>query len=285
MRSRRAASPMPELPEVEATRLHLEPVVVGRVIEAAEVRRDRMTRRHERPEDFVHRISGRRIDSLGRRGKFLLALLDGDITWVTHLGMSGRLSVAERDEPEVAHTNVVVRLEDGKEVRMVDPRTFGFVAAWTPEEMEGEFGGRIGRDALEDLPTTRELVAALKGRTAPIKAFMLDQRVVAGLGNIYVDEILHRSKIRPDRPGGSLSPPEVAAIRAAVRPVLKAGLRHGGTSLDDLAYLLPDGRAGEYLDRLAAYGREGEACRRCGGIIERTVIRSRSSFWCRACQI
>jgi len=243
-----------------------------------------MARRHERPDDFPDRVVGRRVTALGRRGKFLLASLDGDMTWVTHLGMSGRLAVADPDEPESPHTNVVIHLDDGRQVRMVDPRTFGFVAAWTPEEMEGEFGGRVGRDALEDLPTARELAAALEGRTAPIKALLLDQRVIAGLGNIYADEILHRARVRPDRPGGSLTRDEIGALRAAVRPVLQAGLRHGGTSLDDLAYLLPDGRAGEYLGRLTAYGREGEACRRCGGIIERTVIRARSSFWCRGCQ-
>jgi formamidopyrimidine-DNA glycosylase len=276
---------MPELPEVEATRRHLEPVVVGRVIESADVRRERMTRRHESPRDFAARLAGRRVESLGRRGKFLLGFLEGDITWVTHLGMSGRLAVARRGEVEAPHTNVVIRLSGAHEVRMVDPRTFGFVAAWTPAEMDEQFGGRIGRDALDDLPTTAELAESLGGRSAPIKALLLDQGVVSGLGNIYADEILHRARIRPDRPGGSLTRAEVGALRAAVRPVLEAGLSHGGTSLGDLAYLLPDGRAGEYLDRLDAYGREGEACRRCGGIIERVVIRSRSSHWCRGCQI
>ena len=276
---------MPELPEVEATRRLLEPVVVGRVIESADVRRERMTRRTESPRDYAQRLAGRRVESLGRRGKFLLGLLEGDITWVTHLGMSGRLAVARRGEVETPHTNVVIRLSGAHEVRMVDPRTFGFVAAWTPAEMDEQFGGRIGRDALDDLPTTAELGESLGGRSAPIKALLLDQRVVSGLGNIYADEILHRARIRPDRPGGSLTGAEVRALRAAVRPVLEAGLRHGGTSLGDLAYLLPDGRAGQYLERLAAYGREGEACRRCGGIIERVVIRSRSSHWCRGCQI
>jgi len=284
MRSRPAASPMPELPEVEATRRHLEPVVTGRVIRAAEVRRERMVRRHERPADFAARVTGRRVRSLGRRGKFLLASLDGDITWVTHLGMSGRVAVAAPGDEESPHTNVVIRLDDAREVRLVDPRTFGFVAAWTPEELDVELAGRLGRDALEDLPTAGELEAALAGRTAPIKALLLDQRILAGLGNIYADEILHRARLRPDRQGGSLTRHEVSALRSAVRPVLAAGLRHGGTSLADLAYLLPDGRTGDYLDRLTAYGREGEPCGRCGGIIERVVIRARSSFWCPGCQ-
>ena len=282
--SKPAASPMPELPEVEATRRHLEPLIVGKTIASAEVRRPRMVRRHEHPGDFADRVRGRPIHSLGRRGKFMLATLVGDITWVTHLGMSGRLSVAVAGDAEAPHTNVVIRLDDATEVRMVDPRTFGFVAAWTPEELAGVFLGHIGRDALDDLPTTAEIEATLAGRSAPIKALLLDQRVVAGLGNIYVDEILHRATIAPLRAGGSLDRLEVAALRRAIGPVLRAGLRHGGTSLGDLAYLLPDGRSGDYLRRLAAYGREGEPCLRGDGMIERTVIRGRSSFWCRGCQ-
>lgn len=275
---------MPELPEVEATRRHLAPVLSGAVIADAVVRRARMVRRHERPGDFVDRVRGRRVGSLGRRGKFLLAALEGDITWVTHLGMSGRMSVNRPLDPEVPHTNVVVRLDTGAEVRMIDPRTFGFVAAFTPAELADALGSRIGPDAYESLPPARHLAAEFAGRTAPIKALLLDQRIVSGLGNIYTDEVLHRARIRPDRPAGALEAAEVSALRKAIRPVLAAGLRHGGTSLGDLAYLLPDGRAGEYTRRLEAYGREGETCRRCGAGIIRTVIRARSSFWCPGCQ-
>lgn len=276
---------MPELPEVESTRRFLAPVIVGHTIRMADVRRDRMVRRQERPGDFADRIVGRRIESLDRLGKFLLARLAGDITWVTHLGMSGRIAVAEPGEAEAPHTNVVIHIDGPVEVRLVDPRTFGFVAAWTADELALMFEGRIGRDALGDLPTSRNLEQALAGRTSPIKALLLDQRIISGLGNIYVDEVLHRAAIRPDRPGGSLDALEVRALRRAIRPVLEAGIRHGGTSLGDLAYLLPDGRAGDYLQRLAAYGREGEPCRRCGGIIERSIIRDRSSFWCAGCQV
>lgn len=275
---------MPELPEVEATRRHLGPVLEGATIIEVIVRRPRMVRRQERPGDFGDRVTGRRIRFLGRRGKYLLAPLEGDITWVTHLGMSGRMSVNTREDPEVPHTNVVVRLDSGAEVRMVDPRTFGFVAAYTPEELVVALDDRIGPDAYESLPSSRRLADLLVGRVAPIKALLLDQRIVSGLGNIYADEILHRAGIRPDRPAGSLDATELKALRAAIRPVLAAGLSHGGTSLDDLAYLLPDGQAGDYVTRLRAYGREGEACRRCGGTIVRTIIRTRSSFWCPRCQ-
>ena len=279
-----SATTMPELPEVEATRRHLAPVLEGSRIVRAVVRRPRMVRRQERPGDFAERVTGRRVDRLGRRGKFLLASLEGDITWVTHLGMSGRMSVNRPEDPDVPHTNVVIGLDSGTEVRMIDPRTFGFVAAFTPDELDEALSGRVGPDAYESLPGAHRLTGALAGRTAAIKSILLDQRVVSGLGNIYADEVLHRAGVRPDRPAGTLDATEIRAIRGAIRPVLAAGLRHGGTSLADLAYLLPDGRAGEYTGRLDAYGREGEPCRRCGAEIVRTVIRARSSFWCPGCQ-
>jgi formamidopyrimidine-DNA glycosylase len=275
---------MPELPEVEATRRHLAPVLEGVTVIEATARRDRMVRLHERPEDFDDRMRGRRVSSLDRVGKMLMARMSGDMTWVTHLGMSGRMAVHRSGDPEAAHTNVVVRLRGGVEVRMIDPRTFGFVGAFTPAEMETGIGSRWGPDALDALPATRDLAESLAGRTASIKAILLDQRVVAGLGNIYADEVLFRARIRPERPSGSLSANEVAALRRSIRPVLQEALRGGGTSLGDLAYLLPDGRAGEHLSRLAAYGREGEPCRRCHGVIVRSVIRSRSAFWCPRCQ-
>lgn len=275
---------MPELPEVESTRRHLEPVLVGAVVASADVRRPRMVRRQERPIDFTDRIAGRRVTGLDRIGKFMLGRLEGDLTWVTHLGMSGRMQVAEPGAPESPHTNVVVRLEQGPEVRFVDPRTFGFTVVYTPEEFDRSPMTRLGPDALTDLPRSPRLAATLAGRTAPIKALLLDQGIVAGLGNIYADEILHRAGIDPRRPGGALADDEVAALRASIRPVLEAGLAAGGTSLDDLAYLLPDGRAGEYMARLAVYGRAGEGCRRCGRTITSTVLRQRTTHWCPGCQ-
>lgn len=275
---------MPELPEVEATRRLLAPVVEGAVIERVEVRRDRMARRNQRPGDLADRMQGRRVNRLGRRGKFLLGELEDGITWVSHLGMSGRFAVAVAGDPEAPHTNVVVHLRSGPEVRLVDPRTFGFVAAYTPDELELAMS-TVGPDALDELPRTRRLTEILEGRSAPIKALLLDQRLVSGLGNIYADEVLHRARVAPHRPAGSLDAEEVAALRAAIPVVLRAGLRHGGTSLDDMAYLLPDGRAGDYTARLAVYGRDGERCRRCGTTIERTVLRGRSSHWCPGCQL
>jgi formamidopyrimidine-DNA glycosylase len=275
---------MPELPEVEASRRHLAPVLVGSVVERVEVRRPRMLRRQPRPADFARRLVGRRIAALGRHGKFLLARLDDDVTWVTHLGMSGRLRLSEPGAPEDPHTNVVVAPEDRPEVRLVDPRTFGFVAAYLPGEEAAAPLSLLGPDALDDLPPTVVLVERLAGRRVAIKPLLLDQRFLAGLGNIYADEVLFRAGVDPARAAGSLTREEVAAVRSAIRPVLRAGLSHGGTSLDDLAYLLPDGRAGEYLDRLAVYGREGEPCRGCGTPVRRSTLRARSTFWCERCQ-
>lgn len=275
---------MPELPEVETTRRHLEPILVGARIGAVDVRRQRMVRRQENPGDFAARLSGRRVGALDRHGKFMLAQLKGDLTWVTHLGMSGRIQVAEPGEPEDPHTNVVIDLVSGPQIRFVDPRTFGFMAVYTPGELERSSVAALGRDALHDLPRSPELARLLERRSAPVKTLLLDQRLVAGLGNIYADEVLHRAGISPHRPGASLAADEVKSLRGSVRPILVAGLAAGGTSLDDLAYLLPDGRAGDYMVRLEVYGRAGERCRRCGTPIAAAVLRGRTTHWCPECQ-
>lgn len=281
---------MPELPEVESTRRALAPELEGQRIATITVVRDRMVRRQENPSDFKRRLEGRKIIRLHRHGKFMLADVgespDGpEFVWVTHLGMSGRIQVAQPGDVVAAHTNVTITLGNGREFRFIDPRTFGFVAAWTPEELAATSLSELGPDALTALPRSKQLAAALAGRSAPIKALLLDQRIVAGVGNIYADEALHRSRLSPHRQGGSLSDAEIASLRSAIRDSLAAGLKWGGTSLDDLAYLLPDGRAGEFTSRLRAYGREDEPCRRCGTTMRREVIRQRSSFWCPGCQV
>lgn len=275
---------MPELPEVESTRRHLAPVLEGAEIVDAELRRERMGRRNARPDDVADRLRGRRVRRVGRVGKFIVIELDADLTWVVHLGMSGRVRVVDPDEPLDPHTHLRVETDRGREVRLVDPRTFGFVAVFTPEELAGDPMSRLGPDALDAPRTRAEWQVVLEGRRAPIKALLLDQRIVAGLGNIYADEVLHRAGIRPDRPGGEVSPAEVDALVRAVPEVLADGIQMGGTSLDDLAYLLPDGRAGEYLDRIRVYGRTDQPCLGCGTPIERVVVAQRSSHFCPSCQ-
>lgn len=274
---------MPELPEVETTRRSLVPVLEGATITSAEVARARMVRRQPRPADFSDRMRNRMVESLGRRGKFLLGHMEGDLTMVLHLGMSGRMRIAEPGAARPLHTNVVLATPDA-EVWMIDPRTFGFVVCLTPDEWDGSSFAALGPDALDDLPRSPRLGAAITGRRSPLKSLLLDQNLLAGLGNIYADEVLHRARLHPLRLGASLDDDEVKRLRASIRPVLEAGLRHGGTTLDDLAYLLPDGRAGEYTRRLRAYGRTGKPCRTCGTPIERIVVAQRSTHFCPTCQ-
>ena len=276
---------MPELPEVETTRRGLVPALQGRAVLSAEVRHPRMLRRQPNGSDFRSRLEGRVVRSLARRGKFLMFDVGDGLTWVTHLGMSGRMSLAEEGESDTPHTRVVVRTGGGPRVRMVDPRTFGFTAVFTRGELAASTLASLGPDALTALPSARSLADAAAGRRVAIKTLLLDQRYLAGLGNIYANEVLFESGIAGDRPAGSLALSEMRALRRAIRSVLAAGLEHGGTSLDDLAYLLPDGRAGRHLDYLSVYGREGEPCRHCGDLIQREVMGGRSSFWCPTCQI
>ena len=275
---------MPELPEVESTRRHLEGPLVGRTVTKVEVGRPRMIRHQARAADFRDRLVGRKLHELDRHGKFMLGRLEGDITLIMHLGMSGRMQLADVGDERPPHSNVVLAFDDEIELRLVDPRTFGFMVAVTPEEYDSMSVAALGPDALTALPPRREMIRFLADRTAPIKTLLLDQRFVAGLGNIYADEVLHRSQIAGARHGGSLTPEEVGRVRSAIGPVLRAGLKAGGTSLDDLAYLLPDGRAGEFVAQLQVYGREGESCRRCGAAIRRQVIAQRSHFSCPECQ-
>lgn len=275
---------MPELPEVESTRRHIAGGIIGRTVAEAIVRHPRTARHNLRPADVGERLVGRTFDVVDRRGKFLITSVSGDLTMVIHLGMSGRLRLTGPAEPVDAHTNFVARFTDGTELRFVDPRTFGFVAVYTDEELDSSSLSHLGPDALDALPTSLRLRERLAGRSAPIKALLLDQRLISGLGNIYADEVLFRAGVRPTRPAGGLTGAEVAALRRAIRPVLLAGIAAGGTSLDDLAYLLPDGRAGDYLARLRVYGREGQPCHRCRTPIERVIIAQRSSHFCPRCQ-
>ena len=275
---------MPELPEVETVRRALVPALEDSTIREVEVGHARMLRRQPRPRDFIDRLIGRQVRSISRHGKFLFTELEGDLTWVTHLGMSGRIRLVLPGEDPVLHTHVVVMSDREVDLHFVDPRTFGFMAVFTPDELASQPFAQLGPDALTNLPRFPQLIPRLSGRRSPIKSVLLDQRFLAGLGNIYADEVLHRSHIRPDRLAGSLTSDEVRVLRNAIKPVLEAGLRWGGTSLNDLAYLLPDGRAGEYLHRLKVYGRESEPCNRDGTAIQRSVIGGRSSFWCSTCQ-
>jgi formamidopyrimidine-DNA glycosylase len=253
-------------------------------LEQISVTHPRTARRNASPEEVEARLRGRRVESVGRKGKFLLVALDDGYILVAHLGMSGRFAVADPAEERPAHTHFVATLDDGNEVRFIDPRTFGFVAVFDEDE-RGDTGlARLGPDAWDALPDAAALRHSLRTRRAPIKALLLDQVVLAGLGNIYADEALHQARIHPLTPGGDLDGDNLEALLAAVTRVLAAAIESGGTTLGDLAYLLPDGRAGENLGRLAVYGREGEPCPSCGTPIQRLVVRARSTHFCPRCQ-
>jgi len=279
---------VPELPEVETVRKGLEGAIVGRRIDDVQVL-GRRTVRRQSPAELQIRLIGRSFTGAGRRGKFLLLSLDDDAVLVVHLRMSGQLiHVRGPDFPPLApHTHVVVSLGDGTQLRFVDPRTFGewFVSSdvdrrGVPAEM-----AHLGRDPLLDGLPDKFLAAKLAGRRAPLKALLTDQRIVAGIGSIYADEICHRAKVRPDRAGGSLTKVEIDALAKALRTVLGEAVRARGSSLRDLRYRDLEGALGSYQSRHAVYDRAGEPCQRCGSPIVRLVIGARSAYCCVRCQV
>jgi formamidopyrimidine-DNA glycosylase len=276
---------MPELPEVEITRRHLAPALTGRRFDKVEVTHPR-TARHNGGDTVIveRRLQGRTVRAVTRHGKFLVAPLDEGFTMVAHLGMSGRFIVGDGSEPAPSHSHFRAWMDDGTVITFVDPRTFGFVAVFDEEELETTGVRRIGPDAWDAPPTVVALSSALAKRTAPIKALLLDQRPVAGLGNIYADEALFLAGIDPRTPGGEVDDAQLGRLLSSIQVVLERAIENGGTSLDDLAYLLPDGRAGDNLGQLKVYGRDGEPCYLCGETIDKVIIRSRSTHFCPGCQ-
>lgn len=276
---------MPELPEVEITRRHLAPAMTGRRFDRVEVTHPR-TARHNGGDTVIveRRLQGRTVRAVTRHGKFLVATLDEGFTMVAHLGMSGRFIVGDGSEPAPSHSHFRAWMDDGTVITFVDPRTFGFVAVFDEEELETTGVRRIGPDAWDAPPTVVALGSALAKRTAPIKALLLDQGPVAGLGNIYADEALFLAGIDPRTPGGEVDDAQLGRLLSAIQVVLERAIENGGTSLDDLAYLLPDGRAGDNLSQLKVYGRDGEPCYLCGETIDKVIIRSRSTHFCPGCQ-
>ncbi|MEX1038581.1 MAG: bifunctional DNA-formamidopyrimidine glycosylase/DNA-(apurinic or apyrimidinic site) lyase [Acidimicrobiia bacterium] len=276
---------MPELPEVEITRRHLAPAMTGRRFDRVEVTHPRTARHNGGDTSIVeNRLQGRTVAELSRHGKFLVAPLDAGFTMVSHLGMSGRYTVGDSNETVLPHTHFRATMDDGSVISFIDPRTFGFVAVFDEIELETTGLSRLGPDAWDSPPTASELGAALRKRTAPIKALLLDQGPLAGLGNIYADESLFRAGIDPRTPGGEVDEERLERLLGSMRDVLSGAIENGGTSLNDLAYLLPDGRAGENLGQLQVYGRDGEPCFACGEIIDRVTIRARSTHFCPRCQ-
>ena len=276
MASLRHIAAVPELPEVETTVRGLEKVLQDKRIARVELRRSDLRRAF--PPDLGQRLTGARVTSLGRRGKFGLIHTDRGDTLVFHLGMSGKWRV---DPHELhAHDHLLIETEEGRRLALNDPRRFGSVDLVPSDEVE-HWGpvGELGPEPTElDPDWLRE---RLRGRSAPIKALLLDQRLVAGLGNIYACEALHRSHINPRRAAGRLSRESIARLVAAIREVIAEAIEAGGSTLRD--YARPDGELGYFSKRFAVYDREGKACS-CGGTVRRIVQGGRSTFYCPQCQ-
>lgn len=279
---------MPELPEVEVVRRGLARWVSGRTVAEAEVRHPRAVRRHlAGAEDFADRLKGATLGEAHRRGKYLwLPLPEAGTALVAHLGMSGQLLVQPQDAPPETHLRIRVRFTDdlGTELRFVDQRTFGGLSlhTTTPDGTPLPLG-HIALDPLDDAFDEAAFHAALRRRRTTVKRALLDQSLISGVGNIYADEALWRTKLHYERPTATLTRPLVTELLTHIREVMGDALAAGGTSFDSL-YVNVNGESG-YFDRsLDAYGREGEPCRRCGTQIRRRPWMNRSSYYCPRCQ-
>ncbi|MCP9944455.1 bifunctional DNA-formamidopyrimidine glycosylase/DNA-(apurinic or apyrimidinic site) lyase [Streptomyces somaliensis] len=279
---------MPELPEVEVVRRGLERWVSGRTVAAVEVLHPRAVRRHlGGGPDFASRLAGHRFGAARRRGKYLwLPLADTDASVLGHLGMSGQLLVRPEAAPDERHLRVRVRFDDtsGTELRFVDQRTFGGLSLHdnTPDGLPDAIA-HIARDPLDPAFDAAAFHAALRLRRTTIKRALLDQSLISGVGNIYADEALWRSRLHYDRPTALFTRPRSYELLGHVRDVMNAALAAGGTSFDSL-YVNVNGESG-YFDRsLDAYGREDEPCRRCGTPVRRRPWMNRSSYFCPRCQ-
>jgi formamidopyrimidine-DNA glycosylase len=291
---------MPEMPEVETVRRGLAPVLIGARIEAVELRRPDL--RFPFPERFVARLTGRRIDGVSRRAKYLLAALDGGETLIMHLGMSGSFRI-EQDGAQTpgafhfersksaAHDHVVIHLSNGARIVYNDPRRFGFMLLAPSQELAAHrLFADLGVEPLGGEFDAAALARLFAGRKTPLKAALLDQRLVAGLGNIYVCEALHRAGLSPLREAsviaGAKGAPNAKAkkLAAAIRAVLEEAVAAGGSTLRD--HRQTDGALGYFQHSFIVYGKEGAACRRarCAGTIARIVQAGRSTFYCPTCQ-
>lgn len=269
---------MPELPEVETTVRGLEPALLGRRLVLVEVRRPDLRRPF--PQDLRQRLTGARVTALGRRAKYGMIETDRGDSMIFHLGMSGRWRIDAGDLG--AHDHLVIETDAGCVLALNDARRFGSVDLVRTEarDMWPPFAA-LGPEPLGSAFSGAHLAGAFDGRIAPVKALLLDQRIVAGLGNIYVCEALNMAGIAPTRAAGRIATARLDALVVAIRTVLEAAIVAGGSSLRD--YVRPDGQLGYFAKDWRVYGREGEACP-CGGTVARRIDSGRSTFHCKACQ-
>jgi formamidopyrimidine-DNA glycosylase len=270
---------MPELPEVETVARGLRTLVVGRTITGVTVRWPRIIAFPSLVE-FEQRIVGRRIQSVDRRGKFVVFLLDEGVLLI-HLKMSGRLRVVPADEPEGKHAHTLFHLDNGQQCRFVDIRKFGRVYLVADAS---QVTGRLGPEPLDPDWKLGQFQSSLSKRSGRLKSLLLDQSFLAGLGNIYADEALFAARLHPLRTAKSLTPEEQERLFVAIRQVLGRAVAGRGTTLDDQGYVDVGGEAGTFQGQIAVYGRKGAPCRVCATPVERIVVGARSTHFCPACQ-
>ncbi len=265
---------------METIRRQLAPLVQGRTLERVKILDERWCRPLAAGE-MTDALEGRTVLELGRRGKYLLWGLSEEVYLAQHLRMTG--TVLCDPDPAQTHVRVQIELDDGTELAIVDPRRFGTGELLLGEEaLEAFFAARLGLEPLDERFSAEHLRALARGRTAPIKAFLLDQRRVAGVGNIYADEALYRAGIHPLRPAGSLSADQYERLREAVLWALEAGIEARGATIDDFRHV--DGVWGSFQDRFQVHRREGEPCARCGTTIVKMVVAGRGTYVCESCQ-
>ena len=288
---------MPELPEVETVRRGLHDRFVGRRIRGVEVGRERTVRRTSR-DALINGLTGATALAANRRGKYLVLPLDTGDSMMIHLRMSGRVLIDPADRPRLAHTHVALDLADvpgssaggpgfAEELRFVDPRTFGEVVVFDPQNAAVEMPEltRLGVDPIADGITRAELARLLRGRARQMKALLLDQSVIAGIGNIYADEILHASRIRHDRLSNSLKPAEVTRLHLAIGDILGAAIAAGGSTLKDTQYVDIGGEGGWFQVSHRVYDRAGQRCITCGkATIQKVQFGGRTTSFCPRCQ-
>ena len=274
---------MPELPEVETVRARLEPKLVGRRLDNVEIFDPRLTRPVD-PAEVAAELVGERVAAVERRGKYLVVRFESGRVLLIHLRMTGQLlhaNGASRAGTD-PHRRAVVSLDDGSDVIYRDERRFGTWLLVEPGELEPYLGMRVGREPLARTFSANRLAETLASRRAPIKAVLLDQRRLAGVGNIYADEALWRARVHPLQPARDLRPDEVAALHRGVRAALRAGIARQGATLSD--YRTPEGASGRMQEEFKVYGRVGEPCERCGTPIEKIRAAGRGTWYCPGCQ-
>ncbi len=273
---------MPELPEVETVKRSLEKKLVGLAFNGVDLHMPKIVRLPQ-AEEFVNSLKGKKIKQLDRRGKYLMLHLSGNYTLVIHLRMTGRLVYTKPDTPLEKHTHVVFLLSNGDQLRYTDIRQFGRMLLAPTPELDTLPGLKdLGVEPLGEYFTREFMKKELKRRRTRLKALLLDQSFIAGLGNIYVDEALHRARLHPERLAVDLTPRETTRLFQAIKDVLTDAVNNRGTSFRD--YVDGEGRPGNNQERLLVYSKEGKPCHKCGKPIHRIRVAGRSSYFCPHCQ-